>query len=67
MHYLVFRSGCINVFWAGEFEVWNWFFSIEKNYDHMSLSSLPFEKKVDILFVPRKNPSVFVCVCVSVL
>lgn len=63
MHYLLFRSGCINVFGAEEFEVWNWFFSVEKNYGQTSLSSLPFKKKVDILFVPRKNPSVCLCVC----
>lgn len=43
------------MFWAGDFEVWNWYFSVDRNYDHMQLSSVPFEKIVDVLFAPMQN------------
>lgn len=49
------------MFGAGEFDVWNWFFSKERNYDYMSLSSVPSKKQ--IVYSP-KEPEIL-CVCVS--
>lgn len=58
---LPFRSDYLSVFWARDFEVWNWFFSIERNYDYMSFLSIPFKKKVCSQIGPE-----IVCVCACV-